>query len=652
MCGIAGLVARHPAPDALERMLRAQAHRGPDDSGSQWMTAGEGWHVGVGTRRLAVIDLTPAGHQPMQAGNDVMVYNAETYNFMELRAELEAAGVPLRSRTDTEVVLQLLHRGGPSQLRRLNGMFGLAIWRGDERELLLARDRFGIKPLYVWTGPDGSLAFASELKALLAGGVPAELDPEPLAAYLAFGYVPGEDTMIRDVRQLPAGHMLRWRRGVVTIEPFRDRHPLPDRGLTEVDAAMELRERLRDAVRRQRIADVPVGILLSGGLDSSAILALTASESASPVHAYTIGFREEDARTEQNPDDARYAREVARHFGATLHEFEVEPEIVDLLPRVAWHLDQPLGDPAAILTLIISEAARSECTVLLSGQGADELFGGYRGHLYDRFGEPLSRVPDPVLRVIERGFDALPGLAARGMPRAGLLLAANRAGHTILDHLDLPRDRRYVAMRSAQNFQPDAIAALLAPGLAGGDGDRAWRTHLDAFDVPGARSFLDRVLHVDLATFLEGQNLVYSDRLSMAASIEMRVPYLDDVVADFALGLPARLKIRGIRGKHLLRRAMDGVVPHGVIRRRKAGFGAPIRRWMRIELRDMLREHLGPPAVTRRGLLRPATVARLVDEHESGERDHTYRLWTLLGLELWCRAYLDADSPAAAAAAP
>jgi asparagine synthase (glutamine-hydrolysing) len=635
-------------------MLDAMAHRGPDDAASQWMPAADGWHVGLGYRRLAILDLSPAGNQPMQVGHDVMVYNAETYNFIELRAELEAAGVPLRSTGDTEVVLQLLHRSKEpaAALARLNAMFGLAIWFGERDELVVARDRFGIKPVYVWTGPDGSLAFASELKALLAGGIPAELDPEPLASYLGFGYLPGGRTLIKDVRQLAPGHLLRWSAGRVSIEPFRDHAPRPPVSMGEAEAAAELRERLTDAVHRQLIADVPVGVLLSGGIDSSTILALAAAETSGPVHAYTIGFRDEDARTEQNPDDAHFARRVAEHFGADLHEFVVDPEIVDLLPRVAYHLDQPLGDPAAILTLIISEAARDECTVLLSGQGADELFGGYRGHLYDRLGAGLARAPRPVRGMLGAGFDVLPRLASRGAPKAGLLMAAHRAGHSLLDHLDLPRDRRYVAIRSSGTFQPGEVDRLLAPGVGDASEAAVWGPHLRGFDVPGA--FLNRVLNVDLETFLEGQNLLYSDRLSMAASMEMRVPFLDDVDADFALALPPELKLKGFHGKHVLRRAVDGLIPREVIKRRKAGFGVPIRRWMRTDLGEMLGDLLGQDAVSARGLLQPDEVARLLSEHRSGARDHTYRLWTLLGLELWCRAFLDdaRSGHSAASAAP
>ena len=652
MCGIAGLVEREPQPGVLLAMTEAQAHRGPDDQGHDWVVGPDGWHVGLGSRRLAIIDLSSAGHQPMRAGEDLIVYNGEVYNFLELRSEVESRA-PLRSGTDTEVVLGLLAERGVSALGRLNGMFGLAFWDASEGELLLARDRFGIKPLYYWLGPGGRLAFASELKALLHCGIPTSIDPAVLATYLSFGYVAGDASLLRGVRRLAPGHMLRWRRGKARIEPFRDTLPRPDPSMDEVEAAIELRNRARDSVRRQLVADVPVGVLLSGGLDSSSILGLAAAETSTPLRAYTIAFRAEDARLEQNPDDARYARAVAAHFGADLREFEVTPDVVARLPYVAWHLDEPIGDPAAILTLTICEAAADESTVLLSGQGADELFAGYRVNLYDRVAGVVANLPLSLRRVLGETADLFPALAKTAGIRPGLPLAAQRAMRTILDRVDLPREDRYVAMRNAYHFAWSDLCELLVPDVLEhvdpGDG---WRAHRRAFAEAVGRPFFDRMLHVDVRTFLLDQNLAYTDRMSMAASIEMRVPYLDDAVADFALTIPERLKVRRLHGKHILRRAMEGVAPYEVIRRRKAGFGAPIRRWLQADLRGTVREVLSGGVIRERGLLRPEPVARLLEEHAAGAADHSYRIWTLLGLELWARSFLDRPVKIRSAAAP
>lgn len=641
MCGIAGIVGLERDRSALEAMLETIRHRGPDDEGRVWIRAPGGWEVGLGSRRLAILDPTPAGHQPMACGSDRLTYNGEVYNFKELRAELESRGESFRSGTDTEVVLRLLSRGGSRALSRLNGMFALAFWDASAKELLLARDRFGIKPLYYWLTGDGRLLFASELKSLLAAGLDPEIDVEELPAYLSFGYVPGERTLLRGVRRLPPGCLLRWKAGRVSVERFRDVVPDPQPVSDEADAAIELRERLRDAVRRQLVADVPVGILLSGGLDSSALLALATWEVSGPVRAYTVAFRDEDARLEQNPDDAAFARRVASHFGAELREFEVAPDVAELLPRVAWHLDEPLGDPAAILTLIIAEAAAPECTVLLSGMGADELFAGYRVQRFDEWARAAERLPRAARAALAAGTGLLPAVARSGLVRPGLPLAAHRTLRALLDNLSLPREERYAAFRSSPYFQGPLLLEILGPEprAAAASSTAAF---LDAFRRHPHAGFFDRMLHVDLATFLKDQNLLYSDRLSMAASVEMRVPYLDDVVADMALRLPRELKVRGLRGKYLLRRAMDGVVPHEILTRRKAGFGAPIRRWLQQELRDRARELLLGGELVKRGLVQPGVVGRVLEEHAAGSRDHSYRVWSLLGLEIWCRAVLGA----------
>lgn len=622
-------------------MLDAIAHRGPDDEGQEWVDAGRGGWVGLGSRRLAILDLSPAGHQPMAAEGSVLAYNGEIYNFGELRRELEAAGTRFASGTDTEVVLHLLRRHGVAGLARLNGMFGLAFWDADHQELVLARDRFGIKPLYYrWT--DGQLAFGSEAKCLFAAGTKAEMNAGALPAYLSFGWVPGPTTMYRDVVELPPGCLLRWRPGSIAVEAFRDSVPRPEPGMDAAGAAARLQDRLRDSVRRQMIADVPVGVLLSGGLDSSAIAAFAAEASSQPVRAYTIAFRPEDARLEQNSDDARCARLVAQRFGLELQEFVVSPDVTDLLAEVARHLDDPVADPAAILTLIISRAAGAEVKVLLSGQGADELFGGYRVHQYDRIARQLAKQPRWARAAMTAGVDALPRIAERLPGRSGgLLLAANRASRNIVDHLPLPARERYIGFRSAYYFRDQALSDLLSPeGREMALAHPPAAFHMGVFAEQPDLGFFDQMLYVDFKTFLCNQNLAYSDRMSMAASIEMRVPFLDDEVADLALRTPEHLKVRRLKGKAVLRQAMTGVLPEEIISRRKAAFAAPIRSWLRAELRPLVADVLSDRWLDDVGAFDKAQVRSLVAEHASGAADHTYRIWTLLTLAMWHQTHV------------
>ena len=642
MCGIVGTVGRRDAA-RLSAMLRVIVHRGPDDEGQSWVDT-VGGAIGLGNRRLAILDLSNAGHQPMAAGESVLAYNGEIYNFVELRSQLAADGATFASGTDTEVVLEVLRRYGAAGLARLNGMFGLAFWDAARGELIVARDRFGIKPLY-WTERNGELLFASEAKSLFAGGVPAEVNVQAVSAYLSFGWVPGTTTMFDGVSELAPGCLLRWRPGQpVSIERFSDTLPAPDESMTAASGAAELRDRLRDAVRRQMIADVPVGVLLSGGLDSSAIAALAAEETEHAVRAYTIAFRGKDAASEQSGgDDARFARMVAGQLGLELREFEVAPDVTDLLERVAWHLDEPVADPAAMLTLIISDAAASEVKVLLSGQGADELFGGYRVHTYPRVARLVARQPDWLLDAERSASNTLPWLAGRAPVAPGLVLAAHRATDMVLAHAKLSEEERFIAFRSAFYFSEPDLWQLLTPEARA----EAMRVdglgvHRHFFAEHPELSFFDRMLYVDMKTFLVNQNLAYGDRLSMAASIE---------IADLALAMPERLKIRRLRGKQVLRDAMRGIVPDEVIDRRKAGFGAPIRAWLRGELAPLLADALSDEWLRRTGLFEPAEVRRLIAEHSSNRADHSYRIWTLLSFAIWHRAHIGAAAGSAVNAA-
>lgn len=627
--------------ELLARMNRMIHHRGPDDEGLYLDPAGV---VGLGNRRLSIIDLTQAGRMPMSNADETLwiTYNGEVYNFPELRRELEAKGYTFRSRTDTEVILSLYQEYGVQAFARLNGMFALAIWDVRTQELTLARDRFGVKPLYYAEVP-GGLIFGSEIKSLLLDPrLKREINPEALNAYLAFLWVPGPETMFKRVYKLSPAHYLRWSPQTCFIQPYwtiswaEERRP-------EEDLIRELREILFRAVHRHLIADVPLGLFLSGGLDSTTLLAIMSQLTQTPVEAYTIAFKGEDARLEQSAgEDARYAALAADHFKAHLHRLEVSPDIATLLPRVIWHLDEPVADPAALNTLLISEAARSQVTVLLSGQGADEVFGGYRVHLVDRFQAQLQRIPAWARdRLIIPGMNVLPKMAGR-VPfiHPGLLLAFHRYFSRIISQVDLNPQELYLSNRSyyAQADLNTLYTASASAGMNGSDKDKKHRAY---FQEAAPTHFTNQMLHVDLKTFLPELNLTYGDKLSMAASIETRVPFLDYELVEFMSRVPADLKIRGLTGKYILRKAVKDLVPRVIIQRRKAGFGAPIRKWLQTDLGEMMNDLLSVETLRQRELFVPDAIQTMIQQHRSGQMDYTYQLWSLLTLEVWLRIFID-----------
>jgi asparagine synthase (glutamine-hydrolysing) len=642
MCGICG-TAGFSERELLERMVGLMTHRGPDDRG---VFVSPDRMFGLGNCRLSIIDLSAAGHMPMSNEDDSIwvTYNGEIYNFPSLRAELETLGHQFRSRTDSEVVVHGYEQWGLDLLRRLNGMFAFAVVDRRDRpaKLLLARDRFGIKPLY-YTSFNGHLIFASEIKAiLLAPGVLREMDLNSLHRYLAFLWVPGPQTMLKQIYKLPPGHYLAWRDGECSIHSYWDLRFEPARAKKEAELVAELREVLRGAVERQMISDVPVGVFLSGGLDSSAIVAVASQISPEPLKTYTIAYRPEDSALEQSDEDACAAHEVAERFRTEHHEIVVVPHVADLLPKVIWHLDEPVADPAAISTYLISRAATPGVKVLLSGQGGDEIFAGYRVHLADHLARLLRIIPRPlrngtadsVLNLLPRAKGWIPGV------RPGLSLAVHRYLSKLLACVDLEPELRYVFLRSyytdAQELQ------LYTPGLYAALSDSvAGDRHLSYFASQNGGSFLNRMLYVDMKTFLPELNLTYSDKLSSAASVEVRVPYLDNELVEFMAQVPPNLKLKGLKSKYLLRQALEGMLPTKVIHRRKAGFGAPIRTWLRRDLRAMVDDILSHDAIKRRGYFQPSAVRAMIAQDRDGREDNTYRIWAFLTLELWHQTFID-----------
>ena len=640
MCGICGMTYPVDTP-ALERMLAAIVHRGPDDDGTYVPPDGA---VGLGSRRLSIIDLSPAGHMPMLStdGQIAVVYNGEIYNYRSLREQLRAAGHEFQSQTDTEVLIHGYEEWGVDVFAKLNGIFALALWDRTRERLLLARDRFGVKPLYHTTDEQGRLWFASEVKSLVAGGYRFKsVDPLAIHKYLAFLWVPGPATMFPGVEKLPPGHWAEWRDGRLECHRYWSPEFAPQ-PMDEAEAAAELRTLLESTVARQLIADVPVGVFLSGGLDSTALAALATRVAGTPAVCFTIGFRGEDSVLEQSSADARYARLAAEYLGAEFHDIEVAPDVVDLLPKVIWHLDEPIADPAAIATYLICEAARSNVTVLLSGQGADEVFAGYRVQAMsdwaDRFGHLPKAVRRAMIAPLVNALPAMSKLAPGTYP--GFLLAVHRYLSKMLAGVDLPRDERYVFYRSY--YTDDQLRRLYAPGLRESLATaEAGSEHLQYLKEAPAKDFLNRILYTDWYTFLPELNLAYCDKMSMAASVEARVPFLDNEIVDFMLTVPRQLKLRGRTSKLVLREAVKDIVPAEIIQRRKAGFGVPLRTWLRRDLREMVDDLLGEERVKARGYFDPAAIRALVRDDREGRADNTYRIWALLTLELWHQIFLE-----------
>ena len=644
MCGICG-TAGYADAALLREMTAALHHRGPDDAG---IFIAPEHNVGLGNCRLSIIDLSAAGHMPMSNENgDVWItYNGEIYNFRELRTVLLDCGHTFRSNTDTEVLVHGYEEWGLGLLKRLNGMFSFALvdWRPPANAfaplVLLARDKFGIKPLYYCLLGD-RMVFASEVKSILLAGVDRAVNLEAMHSYLSLRWTPGPETVFRGINKLPPAHYMLWRNGQEEINSYWDAEYQVDTKGDERELIEELRSILKSAVARHMLSDVPLGVFLSGGIDSSAILALATEITGQPVNAYTIAYRPEDGLLEQSDEDAKYARAVAQAFGANYHEFEVTPEVVDLLPRIIWHMDEPVADAAAISTFLICNAARTELKVLLSGQGGDEIFAGYRVYLNHRLTQLLQRVPRFVRNGLLKAVQTLPALKDH-IPgvHPGLLLATHRYFDKLLRSAELSPEDRFFFMQAY--LRDDELAGLYSFGLRESLANcKAGAQYSRFFDSLPDADFLNRMLYVDLKTFLPELNLTYSDKMASATSVEVRVPFLDSEVVDFASRLAPELKLKGFTSKYILKKTMQGKLPDPVLHRRKAGFGAPIRIWLRRDLRDMVDEVLSEKSINQRGYFNPLAVRHMVETDRQGKEDHATKLWILLNFELWCRTFID-----------
>ena len=619
MCGIAGVLHRdRRQPARLERvvaMCDVIAHRGPDDSG-QFVDG----PAGLGMRRLSIIDLT-GGHQPMSTadGRFTIVFNGEIYNYREVRRMLEADGHRFRSSSDTEVVLRAYEARGPSCLERLNGMFAFAIWDGKERTLFLARDRVGIKPLYIYES-DSEVLFASEIKSLLAGGAPRDLNPEALAYFLRYGYVPSSASLLSGIRQLLPGHFMLITPAGATISRYWAVDYAEDTSRTEDEWAESVYSALRVAVERQLVSDVPLGAFLSGGLDSSSLVSLMASVTGAPVNTYSIGFEGED-RFHSELDEARF---VAQRYATRHHEILVKPDVASLLPQLVHHLDQPLADSSFLVTYLVSTLARQTVKVIISGVGGDEVFGGYRRYLGPRLAASYARVPARVRGWLARASTKV------GVDRGSRLKNLARLGRTFLTGSELAPYEQYD--HAVRMLGPDDVLRL-APSLPGADTLMQERRRYFA-GVSGADG-ITPLLNLDLNTSLADSLLLLTDKMTMATSLEARVPLLDHELVELAARIPATLKIKGTRLRYIQKLAMRGHLPDEVFRRRKRGFGCPVGRWFRSDLREMLRDMLAPGTLRREGVFDPAAVDGLVTAHEQHREDGSEVILALLTFQIW-----------------
>lgn len=644
MCGIAGIVSKS-SESFLPAMLAAIEHRGRDDEGIWTSRVADHSNrtVSLGHRRLAIIDTTDAGHQPMVSpdGRFVLTFGGEIYNYRELRKQLETKGHSFKTQTDTEVLLAAFIEWGDGCLPRLNGMFHFAVWDNEERTLTLARDHVGIKPLYYTevAGDEnnpGSFLFASEVKALIASHlVQPQLDRQSLHQFLTFLWVPDPHTLFQGIKTLRPAHYLKCRNGEITTRAWWDLSFDGIEPRTEEWWRERLLETLDSTVQMEMVADVPLGSFLSGGIDSSSIVAMMKNHSnGRRVSTYTVGIESEDLRYDIIPDDVEWARRVNQQLDTDYHEIMLKPDVAELLPKLVYHMDEPAID-MAIPSYLVSRAARETLRVMLSGMGGDEVFAGYPRQMAMKIASVFDPVPGllrrPLMKVIG---ETLPG----GLP--GRLTAPLRNAKKFARSAALDFENRYLGYGTY--FTDAAKQKLYSPQMQEATRNLdAYAAHRKYFARVRNQDPLNRLLYVDLKTFLPCLNLITTDKTSMAANLEVRVPFLNRNMIEFAARMPADFKLRGFKRKYILKRALEKMLPSEVVWRKKAGFGAPIRSWLRGPLRPMIDDLLSEETVRKRGLFEPREVRRIIDANNSGREDFNLQVFQLLNLEIWQRKFLD-----------
>ncbi len=628
MCGIAGFIdlwetgnsrSRESRAQILSKMCEVIRHRGPDDDGSLLEDG-----VALGMRRLSIIDLT-GGHQPIagEHRHATIVFNGEIYNYRELTPDLEARGHRFTTHSDTETIVHAYEEYGPSCVNELRGMFAFAIWDQRDRKLFVARDRAGKKPLYYSVTRGGTFVFGSELKSLLEHpDVEREINLEALNAYFSLGYVPDPLSIFRSVKKLPPGHYLTFANGEVSTRSYWDfDYTAQSSSRREENYLDELRSLIDDAVKVRLVSDVPLGAFLSGGIDSSTVVGMMAQHMDQPVKTFSIGFHEDSY------NELKYARLTAEKFGTDHHEFFVTPEICDVVDELAWHFDEPFADSSAIPTYMVSKLAREHVTVVLSGDGGDELFAGYTRYLVEQGRRVFSMLPGPIRAGLMEPL-------SRRLPHGAW--GRNFIHNVALDPIDRYLDSVSIFTRlNKEELLTEDFKRRQRPGDSTSDTFRELAARVKTGED------LDRLLYIDSKTYLPGDILTKVDRMSMAASLEARTPLLDHKLIDFVTRIPASLKLSGLETKHLFKRAVQDLVPAEILNRPKQGFGVPIQKWINQQLRQRIRDTLSDARTRQRGYVEPNYVDVLLDEHERGRRDHSMALWSLLMLELWHREFVD-----------
>lgn len=626
MCGIHGVAALGAklryGPEHVRRMGDVSVHRGPDD----W-----GLHAAdkaiIAMRRLSIIDVE-GGQQPISNHDDTIwvVCNGEIYNFPELRESLVNDGVTFKTHSDTEVLVHLYEKHGMDFVNHLRGMFGFALWDARQEKLIIGRDRLGIKPVY-YAVLDGNLAFASEAKSILSlPGVSRDISKAALSEYLLLGYVPAPLSIFESIKKLNPGHLLVCEHGEVREKMYWQLEP-GNKQMSDIEWQEEFQRTLRKSVQSQMISDVPLGAFLSGGIDSSAVVACMAEHSQQPVKTFSIGFGGDSGGSYYN--ELPYARQVSDLFGTEHKEIIVNPKVVDLMPKLLWHMDEPIADTAYVTTFLVSQFAREEVTVILSGVGGDELFGGYRRYLGDYYLKAVNWLPVTMRRgLLKHVLNRLP--ADRHSP----LLNLSRYARALLESSEMDFESRYMSYVGVLAQQE--ANQLLIDGNVQAEG-----TLSRAFARFGSGDAVNRMMQVDMVTQLPDDLLILTDKMSMAASLECRVPLLDEQMLDLSLSMPGRQKIRGRELKSIMKRSLEGMLPKEILYRKKRGFGAPMGAWFKNELQSLLNHLLSAESVAARGLFNYAEIERIVSEHASDRADHTDAIMSLVNFEIWARMYLD-----------
>ena len=629
MCGIAGKLhfdeTHHVDAQDLRKMAAVMAHRGPDGEGV-WSER----NVGLAHRRLSIIDLRDVAGQPMsnKDGSLWVTFNGEIYNFRELRSDLQARGYRFQTDSDTETIIHAYDEYGKGCLERLRGMFAFAIWDSRQRMLFLARDRVGKKPLYYFVDRD-RFVFGSEIKAILADrSVPAEPNPIAIDHHLTWQYVPAPLTAFKGISKLPAAHWMEVRDGKIATGRYWRLHYSPKRKITLQDAIAELKWRMAEAVRERLVSDVPLGAFLSGGIDSSAVVSYMAGEMDQPVRTFCAGF-EDDAF-----DERPYARTVAKQYATDHTELVVHAPVLDILPRLTWHYDEPFGDSSAVPSYAIAELTRGHVTVVLNGDGGDESFAGYGRYVTNRFARYGDIIPQPVHRTIAKLIGGLPSSVQRLPPLRKILTVAQTMAQSPA--------RRYAKWLA--HFTPFERHQLYTDAFnADVQGNDPEALLVDLFAQSDAEDWTDATLDVDVNLYLADDLLVKMDRATMAHSLEARSPLLDHSLMEFVASLPPSFKLFGTQKKRIFKAALRGVLPDSILDRPKMGFGVPLASWFRNELKEMSHDILLSKRAIERGYFQMNVIEHLLHQHCHGQEDNGAYLWDLMMLELWHRRFIDAD---------